>query len=220
MAWSIDSSQANTRNDTPSNPFTVSYTVGSGSNRFLVVTISNFTNNQTVTAVTYNGTSMTQLPTNSPQTTYGGGTQNSFFYLVNPSSGSNTLSITWSASTSQFYYAAVSYTGVEQTPTIRSSSAQSGSIRTSSSVSLTGTSANDLMVISQSGEGDSVVPGTGVTLRSYPGSIYSHATGDKNATGSSDSLSVTTSSNWWTTIGAAFAPATASTVNSNFFMFM
>lgn len=86
----------------------------SGSNRTLIVAVRTLTSNDSVTAITYNGVSMTLVNSGKNQTS---SNQNMYTYvycLVNPASGSNTVSITQNVSRNIIAHA-VSYTGTKQT---------------------------------------------------------------------------------------------------------
>jgi hypothetical protein len=93
-----------------SNPATASFTC-SGSDRILFVGV--FTNG-TVTALsaTYNGVSMTQLAFFTDANTPTGNKQ-AVFYMVNPPTGSNTVSVTRTGGANMSIIAA-SYNGVDQ----------------------------------------------------------------------------------------------------------
>jgi hypothetical protein len=93
-----------------SGALSVNYTVGSGSDRLLVVTIAGGavgTDADDITSVTYNSVSMTLADKSS----VAGGRYVYQYYLLNPASGSNTVSII--ASSNHYLLAGVSeYTGV------------------------------------------------------------------------------------------------------------
>ena len=93
-----------------SNPFSVSYTCGSGSNRLLIVGLLGDlqSGNDDITGVTYNSVAMTLAAKNTSET------QNRFmyiYYLLNQASGANNVVI---SSTFSHYLIAVAadYTGV------------------------------------------------------------------------------------------------------------
>lgn len=100
MAIAYDAQSSGTGS---ANPWTWSHTC-SGTERFLVVAITS--SGIAGTAVTYNGVSMTLLATVGIGVT-------KFFYLSNPASGTNTISVSGSSSGQQG--CAVSYTGVDPT---------------------------------------------------------------------------------------------------------
>lgn len=88
---------------------TVSFTVGSGSNRILWVGTSWANAIEQVTAITYAGVSLTKVD-NALHTT----TACSLWYLVNPTSGANNIVITALGGVTYFGYAS-SYSGSKQT---------------------------------------------------------------------------------------------------------
>lgn len=85
-----------------------SFDVGSDSNRTLFVVTTDNAGSDQVTSVTYNGVSLTNFKTN--QMTYG---YTKAWYLINPSSGSNTLAINRSSSGDTWVIMA-SYCGTNQ----------------------------------------------------------------------------------------------------------
>ena len=90
--------------------YSFSYTC-SGSNRLLVV-IATGDNSQQTTAITYAGVSMTSLTEYTANNTGGANSQVvEVWYLVNPASGSNTLSVSRNG---YGRLAVASYTGVDQ----------------------------------------------------------------------------------------------------------
>jgi hypothetical protein len=114
MAIALD--VATTSAATTSSPLTWSHTC-TGSNLLLVVGVgvSSYISGQaTVTGVTYN--SVTMYKARSDQST--GGTESSVWLLENPSTGSNTVSVTWTYGSGQHAGGtSVSYTGCSQTHT-------------------------------------------------------------------------------------------------------
>lgn len=108
-----------------------SYTVGSGSNRMLLVAV-NTASGATVSGITYNGVSLTQRSTfgTSACANPDGGFY--IYYLLAPTSGSNTLVITYSGSTAASYVV-YSYANVGQmSPTQVASGNVTGSTGTAS----------------------------------------------------------------------------------------
>jgi hypothetical protein len=87
----------------------VSATVTAGTDIVLLVMV-NPTTSRTVTSVTYNGTSMTALAANSGFS--GTGYSGRGFYLLNPSTGSNTLAASLSGTTTDCYFSYATYSGV------------------------------------------------------------------------------------------------------------
>ena len=98
----------------------------SGTNRLLYVGVT--TVDDSVTGVTYNGVAMTLIDSQAAST---GDSKVTTFYLVNPTSGSNTVEVTLGGSeiANGSYAAAVSLTGVDQTsPLDASNKAQAATV--------------------------------------------------------------------------------------------
>lgn len=118
--------------------FSFSHTC-SGSDRILFVTYSaaDTGNANPSTTVTYNGVSMTSLVNYRP-----GGASNPVrirvFYLLNPASGSNTVSVTLGSGWTFFSNcAAASYTGVDQTTGVEASQTVETSGSATATISVT-----------------------------------------------------------------------------------
>ena len=111
MAIAFDSATvANDEGTTPS-PFSFNHTCSSGSNRLLLVGVSQF-GGDTVTGITYNGVAMTQLV----KTTAAWGGPTGYIYgLLNPASGTNAVAVSWTGGNDFTRCSAGSYTGVKQT---------------------------------------------------------------------------------------------------------
>lgn len=116
MAITFDAASTN---DGTGSPLTWSHTVGTGSERILLVGAcvrKESDPRPTITAVTYGGVSLTQAVTRAND----GKTSTDIWYLVNPTSGTATVSITTSSAPTNIVGGATSYAGVHQTsPIIR-----------------------------------------------------------------------------------------------------
>lgn len=203
MAWAFDAAGGQNRIDSPSttDPQVWSHTC-SGSDRLLPIGISFYqTGVQSINGITYNGVSVTQLATFSPQNR--GGTGNSFWYLVGPSTGTNNVSVDMSAPAVQFMGTSVSYTGVDQTPIIRDSDGYNYN-GTSGQITLTGLTVGDLIVGICGGQGGGLGGGAGTTSRRISSQLIS---GDVNAAASSDTIDFTHSNDNFGMMAAAFAEA-------------
>lgn len=134
------------------NPLNFSHTC-SGSDRFLYVAVTTINRSATPTA-TYNGVSMTPVYTNIPvfSTTW----EHAGFYLVNPASGSNTVSIscTVGSGNNTIRAGATSYTGVDQTTPILATN----------SASSPGTGNNMLISLTTASDGWFIISGANVDL--------------------------------------------------------
>lgn len=166
---------------TAGNSHTQSFTVGSGSDRVLIV--GAMTQGGSVTGVTYNGVSMTLLTS---QNTTGGMEFSSIYYLVNPPSGAHNIVVS-ATGASYTFAAAADYTGVDQTtPLPTSNTAFSDSTSGSPfSVSLT-TTVDNSWLVGCFNVNLSTSAGTGTTLRATGDSqrkLYD-SNGAKTPTGS------------------------------------
>lgn len=93
---------------------TQSLTVGSGANRYLVVTAGSVQANSTLTA-TYNGVSMIQLATwtNDSDNCSGNPMNQYLFGLANPTSGANNIVLSGGSGSGRLWLNASAYTGVD-----------------------------------------------------------------------------------------------------------
>src|SRR5579875_367965 len=120
-----------------------SFTVGSQSNRLLIVGIAIATSGVTVASngVTYNGTTLTKLDSQ----LYKSNTEDDeFWYMVNPPSGANNVAVTLTGGSGAYVAAAFSYYNVDQTTPFGTDTKNSG-VGTTASTTLA-TSANQLVV--------------------------------------------------------------------------
>lgn len=140
-------------NATNSNSF--SYTVGSGSNRCLVVFILH---SDTVTGVTYNSVAMS-----SADSVTGGGANLYAYYLVNPASGSNTLSISHSG-VGVPQVSISDWTGVAQSSTINDHNSQGFGTSTSNTISVTSTVVNVVALSAIYTAGSGISKSTGISV--------------------------------------------------------
>lgn len=187
-----------------------------GSDRILFVSaMSNTTDD--VTGVTYNGVSMTQVGKQQMQAS-----NNRWVYLyqlVNPATGSNTITINASGTTF-LQGTATSYTGAKQTGQPDSSNTGFANSSTSITISTTVVTSGSWLVMATGDNNGGESGGTGTTVRN---STNGNAISDSNGTvgTGSQSLQVTTAgSSNWAGIIASFAPVASATPNSNFFFLM
>lgn len=158
MAIAFDASATASSNPTAGSPQTFSHTC-SGTNRILFVgmMVRGGTPAVTVTGVTYAGVSMTQVGTgvNYDSTN----SRNQIWYLVNPATGANTVSVSVSGNSGPVSSYSVSYTGASQTgvPDASNTNSSSASNVTSLASSVTTVAANCWYLII----GGAVVSGTG-----------------------------------------------------------
>src|SRR5438445_3521187 len=134
-AIAVDNSASSNVNSDGSGHVTISFTVGTGTNRLLIV--GETVDNSAITGVTYGGTALTQAVADTQKPT------GSIWYLVNPPSG--TASVVVSSSPSKgAILGLISFTGVDQsTPIPTTATNDNANGRTSpATVSITNANAN------------------------------------------------------------------------------
>lgn len=191
-----------------------------GSNTALVVWVEH-TSARTVSSVTYNGVSLTQVHANVVGEST---TRLDAWYLVGTATGSNHTVITMSGS-DDFRTSALSYTGVASGSDTGGSDSKSSInwITTSGNQTLaTTTIANNAWVTFYGRTVDAYTAGTNATFRqNISGVLFD---GDNNADITpAGSYSITVNragSSSGAIVGVGMKPSGASTVNSNFLAFM
>ena len=196
---------------------TISFTVGSGSNRLLIVTASyweDVAGTGTITGITYAGTSMTQVvtATETAMSTY-------IYRLVAPTSGTNNIVITTSGATDSRKFGVISFTGVNQTTPINASNTAIASTSGPLTASLTTTVANTMLVDAASNfSANTITPGTGQTV------IFNTTSNGVSGGASYKAFASTGSTSMqWTTAGiddwsysiVAVAPASGGVANTS-----
>ena len=88
--------------------YTQSFTVGSNSNRILIVQINNIVNSTNVTSIAYNGTAMTAILNDTTNDQY-------VYYLMAPATGANNLTFTGAVSDANYKVTIYSFYNVNQT---------------------------------------------------------------------------------------------------------
>lgn len=191
-----------------SSSFTASYTVGSGSNRLLVVAVAGDSSTDKITGVTFNGTSMTLA--NKVQ----GGRWLYLFYLLNPDSGTHNVVV--SASSADFILAAAAdYIGVAQSgqPDNTTTAHKGATGSDTLTATLTTVVDNCFTILASQGFSSGAAPlaGTGSLRRifgvafGYPGIFDSNA--PKNPAGSTSmEWHWATSNHEMASVMASFAP--------------
>ena len=157
MAIALDTTTSSS--SASSTSWTFSHTC-SGSDRVLLVGFFKFGGGDSVTGVTYNGVSMTQL---------GKGVADASGYvylygLVNPATGANNVVASSSASV-QWYGEAVSYTGVDQTTPFPDTEAYNSSTGTSFTESITTSVADSWIILQGRNSVGGPTAGANTTLR-------------------------------------------------------
>lgn len=137
-----------------------------GSDLVMLVAVSNYvaaTGNDRVSSMTYNGDALTKLSYVAVQAN----TPHSFWYILNPDTGTNNLTINYSVNFLYSWVAVASYTGVNQVsfPDAQGTDfTTGGSNTTSHSNSVTPVADNSWVVMGTYGEGGQSA-GAGTTLR-------------------------------------------------------
>lgn len=208
--WALDAISFKNREDGATSPEVWSHTC-SGSDRILIVGTQYYVGsggggNVVITDVTYAGVSMTALATYTPQSSAGGGSIG-LYYLVAPSTGANNISVSWTGSNSYLGGTASSYVSIGQSPTIHASGADTFEVSTTATVSLTSMTIGDLIVGIGGGGGGSADLGAGT---SNAVTIAQQSMGYLYAVASSDTIDFSTTNDWISAIGVAFAQAVAS----------
>ncbi len=187
------------------------HTTGTGNDRILLVAVDVFNSGgtpTTVSSVTYDGIALTQVGTalysTNPQV------RSYVFRLVNPSSGTKTITANFAASTLAVG-GSVTYTNVNQTNPVQTSNTATGS-GSSQSVSLTASGSYSKMLYGHMGSSDNsaytVNEGTGQTNRwAQIAQKYKGRGSDKSVTSGSSSMSWTTSKTVsWVAIAVLLQP--------------
>lgn len=178
LAIAFDAFTADT---TAASPNTVSHTC-TGSNGWLNTIIFTSTVSQVMSSVTYNSAALTQGSDRGTQDPSMGYYANEIWYKASPTTGSNTLSYSWTGGGNVFAYAA-SYSGVTNTSLGGKSSIEDAS-GTTFNTTLTATGGGWVI---WGGSGDGSLP-TGVTTGSMRASVGSHwCLADSNGTVSAGS---------------------------------
>jgi hypothetical protein len=184
---------------------TVSYTVGSGTNRILTVFVSD--NSTGVTGITYNGVAMTQVDSLHSS-------QNKSWILIAPASGAHNLVITKGTSASSINWIIYSHTGAKQ-----SSQPAAHQATVATSVAVTPVADGEI-VVGCAFTVDTITSTSGIPNHQNSlavGSAYAMAAGD--TTGLQGGLSYTVTETGGT--GCAIflltiAPATAVTLDGSY----
>ncbi len=218
MAIAFDTKTAFTFSAASTN-ITYSHTV-TGSNTILWVGVSILAT-ATIGAVTYNGVAMTQ---------FGGGSvgtvaiKDYLFYLINPATGANTVSVSQNTST-QVTSCSASYTGAAQTGQPDATSLGGPTTTTSYSQSVTSVADNCFAILYGNANGGlAFTAGTNTTIRNQPevafcGAYMVDSTAAQTPAGTF-TLAMTSTSQDFAGCMASFKPVATASGNSNFFVFM
>lgn len=184
--------------------YSFSHTVGSGSDRLLLVWVGNGSTADTVSAVSYNGVSMTlsKKQARSDNALYG-----YVWYLVNPDSGAHNVTITHSSAETFANSGAASFTGCYQ----GAPEATTGGNPTATSLTLTVTTTSDNCWLFGGfyASGATMSAGSGTTFigTSTGTTISAHSNGAKTPAGSHSMSASGGGGQAWYGAMVAFAPA-------------
>lgn len=198
-------------------PKTWSHTcTGSDLLLFISTAINNATD--TVTASTYNSIANTNAGVVATYSTGGGKSQ--IWYKLGPSTGSNTVSCTFSGG--YFVGNTCSYSGVDSTGQPDGSGTATTNSNTTLSTSFTVTASNCWIMGSVANNGGATSAGAGTTLRQQGGNVLG-ALYDTNGTVGTGTQGITVTlgaANAYCISSASFKPTAGTSVNSNFLIFM
>jgi len=190
-----------------------SYTVGSGSDRILVVGVLSNSGDGTFTGITYNGVALTEGVFND-QTLSGANQRCSLWYLVNPDSGANTL-VTQGTAGANNTLRVASFSGAKQTgqPDATATGQEttvSTTVTASPALSVVAENSWVIAFVRNRAGGNDVTNNSGVTGTSRggnPGPMY----WDSNGTVStgSNTVSFAGNSQTWNVVTMSIAPAVA-----------
>jgi hypothetical protein len=196
------------------NSISWSHTTGTGNDRILLVSVDVFRSSNTPTtinSITSNGVALTQLATNLYNTDPR--VRSYVFYLLNPSSGTNTITANFTTSTLAIG-GSVTYTNVNQTTPILASNTASGS-GTSQSVGVTASGTNSKVLFGHLGTyrtNSYTITDAQTTRWSQTGQQYKGYGSDKSVTSGSISTSWTTSNAAsWVAIAVLLQPTQVGT---------
>ena len=168
------------------NSLTFSYTVGSGSNRLLIVSVGavdGTTADRQVSGITYNGVALTRGDGRDSTSEF---ENNEVWYLLGPASGANNVVVTMGGTCNGISAVAASYTGVQQSSQPDATQTAAITSTTTPSTSITTVADDSLIVasaIKHSATGTIDSAGTDQTIRqnSDVGGAYDHALSDRIA---------------------------------------
>ena len=195
---------------------TWSHTVGSSSNRVLVVGLSTEDTSSSVlniASITYNGVAMTAVPNSAA--TAGSSTldKSQLFYLLNPPAGAHTIAVTFGGAVNGVSAGSISLSGVAQSaPTAAAINTATSGTTISANITVS-TAGSWLVDAANSGAGNATLtPGASQTKRWGVGQSSSGGAGSTESVSSAGTASVS----WTASSGsqlalsvAAFAPAAA-----------
>lgn len=196
---------------------TISHTIGSGSNRALVVACYGNNQNQSATGVTYpkggSATAMTSAGTTAGGSPTSGDTN--MWYMLNPDTGTGNIVATFNTATNSNTCHATSYTGVAQAGQPDAYTFKNLTAATQNITTTLTTIANNtwtVLYVRAGGVGTAITAGTGSTIRGTNSAEQAQIF-DSNGALSVGSNSMTansaSASTVWTTNMLSLAPAVA-----------
>ena len=124
----LDTRASESNTGTQGTTMTLDVTIGTGSKRALFVCL-NTDPNVTVSHIKLDGVAFTEI-SGTVRTDVG---KNSIWQLINPASGTGTITVTWGASAGYVGMSAISFTGVDQTTPVNTSNITSSYVSTGGS---------------------------------------------------------------------------------------
>ena len=124
----LDTRASESNSGTQGTTMTLDVTIGTGSKRALFVCL-NTDPNVTVSHIKLDGVAFTEI-SGTVRTDVG---KNSIWQLINPASGTGTITVTWGASAGYVGMSAISFTGVDQTTPVNTSNITSSYVSTGGS---------------------------------------------------------------------------------------
>jgi hypothetical protein len=194
-----------------------SFTVGSGSDRILMVgVLSGAGTPVDPSAVKWGGSSGTSLTQVGATVNIGSNVKLSLWRLVNPSAGASTIHVTWGSAQDERALVAASYTGVDQTTPLGTAATATGASSSAITVNVS-SAAGDLVVdaagfLDDGGANRTLAVGADQTSRAevegadlgFEGLGMSEEAGAATVT---MSWTISAAVNAWGTIGVALKPA-------------
>lgn len=187
--------------ETGVNPFSWSHTTGTLTNGLLIVTVhgrGTSGTNIAVSGVTYNSTAMTKAREDISETAVGSWTfmATSIWYLAAPSSGANTVEVTYAGTVTRCVGGGITYAGMMQSSPVGDTDMNFIGSDVSSTIAVTlTTTASDSLIVSgvYSGDSSGVTADASMTTR-FNGVIG----GDSQGNATTEAATVTDYTETWT----------------------
>jgi hypothetical protein len=157
MALAVDAT-SNSGAKLAQTSYSVTHVIGTGANRLLIVCVGH-ADTTSVSSVTYNSVAMTSLVSEASGNT----AKVRIYYLVEPDTGSHSITVTFSGETARSGIGAISFTGADQNNPINTYGSADGTELVVPRVTLTTTVKDTYLIDSLYHGQDSSVRGTGQT---------------------------------------------------------